>query len=816
MADRAPAQPQHRPRRRNRRPSNQPRGQTTDRQPRKPTKPTRTEDYPSHIWANPDLARSRKEHETSDFWSSEPKHVSTYAGTGEFGHDDGDLSSASFVQPQGIAFSVDGLMFISERRHRIRVITQDGRVSTFAGSNMSGCVNGSRSESRFNRPNGICFDSKGRLIVCDTNNSRLRRINLDTNMVSTMAGSTVGSDDGHCSVARFSAPTSIVVGPDGSLFVADIQSDHPIRRIFNDHVTTLVITAPSMPRFIPVHQPYSIAMNPINGLLYLSHSFVGGGSRLSTIDPSTGVLVELPRVPAHRPGLSSQGPCTLGFAPDGTLIIADSYTNFLLRLEGEKYVKFAGSGQRTCLNGHMADASFSTAGFAFSNDGIDMYLCDVDGHRIRKFCAPFELRDFSAQGSCERLLEALNSSAPQDMLQGETFIVKHSNQEWKLFAPVIRQVAPFLCTAAGRQALEKIKCPPLVIDFFLKAIHGMPLKRVLDCTPVGGEGDFSSRMSTLSDLYMVSRLTGVHELGKICLLELKREVQRILLPSPSTLAEVIESIISRFGFARGKKSALRAASSPADYAKELLTSFASYIREKADGTISKLRLILSTGPHKQDTAVLFPEKVMEPVVDEPADPSYFHTSLAHFIASIDPLDTKDDTSPEVPNYRLETAERTFEVHDWVLFARWPFFARALQFGGHELNSRTMSFSDEILTTDALELLLRYIYAGTMPNAPHPADYEPNEEHFLREHTEIIFDAAECIADNAEFLGLSKSDWTVHDSNDFNPFVDACRSVLLNSNEVLGEDDRRADWRAAANDMWWKAKWSKLTRPLATH
>lgn len=817
MADRAPAQPQHRPRRRNRRPSNQNRGQSTDHQQRKPSKLVTTqkvEEYPSHPWANPDFARSRKEHETSEFWASEPKHVSTYAGTGEFGHDDGYLSDASFVQPQGIAFSVDGSMFISERRHRIRVITQDGLVSTFAGSNISGCVNGPRSDSRFNRPNGICFDSKGRLIICDTNNSRLRRINLSTNLVSTIVGSTLGNEDGHCSVARFAAPTSVVVGPDGSLFVADASSEKSIRRIFADHVSTLVLSNPSVPRFIPAHQPHSLAMNPLTGQLYLAHSFVGGGARICTIDPSTGVMTDLPRVPAHKPGLSSQGSCTLGFAPDGCLIVADAYTNFLLRFDGFQYRKFAGSGQRTCLNGHMSEASFSPSGFAFSNGNIDMYMCDQDGHRIRKFCAPFEVRDTTAHGYLERLLEDSNTFTPSEMLQGESFVVKHSNQEWKLFAPVIRQVAPFLCTNSGRQALEKIKCPPFVIGCFLRALHGASLASVLSSTPVGGEGDSSSRLSTIMDLYMISRLTGVHELAKCCLQELKREVSRPFPVAPSLLSEVIEAIISRFGFARGKKSAIRPAST-ADYAKELLTVLVHSVREKVDGTIPTLKSVLETGPYKQDTALLFPNKASDPLPEEVADPLFLRNTLAHFLSSIDPLEPKDDTSPETPNYRLETTERTFEVHDWVLYARWPFFARALQFGGHELNSRSMSFSDNILTTDALELLLRYIYSGTLPSAPSPNDYEPHETHLLQEHTEIIFDAAECIVDNAEFLHLSNSDWTVHDSSAFQPLVIACRSILLASNELIAEDERREHWRAAANEMWWRAKWSKLVPPSAT-
>lgn len=826
MTDRVPAQPQPRPNRRHRRPNDQRRGQNPNRKQAKPTTSPSTQraaDYPSYPWANPELARSRKEHETSDYWAFEPKHISTYAGSGRFGHDDGDLNAAAFVQPQCALFTFDGTMFVSERRHRIRMITSDGTVTTFAGTHMPGCVDGPRLEARFHRPNGICLDANGHIIVCDTNNAKIRRIDMDTDMVSTLAGTDKqGLTDGPCNIAQFLRPNSIVIGPDTSLYVSD-SIQRPIRRILNGMVTTLdLIAPPHVPRFIPIAEPTSIALHPITGIMYVAQHLASGIVRLTTVDLSTGLVAELPYAPN---GKSSHGPCTLGFTPSGSLIVSDAYFNHLYRQVGLEFVHFAGSGQRTCHNGHMSEGSFSPAGFTFSNDGIDFYLCDLDGHRIRKICAPFEdPQMISLQGSLEPLLGALNPSNPSSdvdtskFIIGETEVVKHSNREWKLLTAVMRRVAPFLCTASGKQELEKIKCPSFVIDLFLKVLHGVSLERAFSetSTVMGGEGvDLdASHLSVLCDLYMVSRLMGVPALSKCCFHEMKKEiVNRVSMTSAH--ADLTESLISRFGYHRGKKSELRASHKPSEFCTELLTLIISFLIEQGNYPVTSLESILSTGHHANDTLHLLRTVANGAVDTNTADADFLfsHRAIAHLIASMDPQEEHaEEKEVPAPNFILETEERTFEVHDWILFSRWPFFARALQFGGHELKSRKISFTDDILTADALSLLLRFIYSRHTPSLPNARDYEDDEAYLHREHTEIIFDACDCLVENSEFLGLSKTDWTTFEPNNFHPFATACRAVLLTAGDALSDRERQAQWRASAADMWWKAKWSKLVDP----
>jgi sugar lactone lactonase YvrE len=159
--------------------------------------------------------------------------VSTLAGSaGLAGSQDGTGSNARFNQPTGVAIDGAGNLYVADTGNAmVRKITQDGRVSTVAGSAARGNQDGVGSTASFKAPTGIAVDSAGNLYVADAFNATIRKI-TSAGSVSTLAGmaGSRGDADGTGSAARFNYPCGVAVDPTGNVFVADTYND-TIRRI---------------------------------------------------------------------------------------------------------------------------------------------------------------------------------------------------------------------------------------------------------------------------------------------------------------------------------------------------------------------------------------------------------------------------------------------------------------------------------------------------------------------------------------------------------------------------------------------------------
>lgn len=154
--------------------------------------------------------------------------VTTYAGS-SLGFADGTINFAQFYVPCGVAVDNVGNLYIGDRNnHRIRKITTTGAVFTLAGS-VGGFQDGIGSLAKFNAPSGIAIDMLGNIFVADAGNNRIRKIST-SGLVTTIAGTTAGFNDGAASVAQFNYPTGIAVDFAGNLYIAD-PGNNRIRKI---------------------------------------------------------------------------------------------------------------------------------------------------------------------------------------------------------------------------------------------------------------------------------------------------------------------------------------------------------------------------------------------------------------------------------------------------------------------------------------------------------------------------------------------------------------------------------------------------------
>jgi len=206
--------------------------------------------------------------------------VSTFAGGGS-GFVDGTGPAARFNQPYCITIDATGNLYVGDRmNHAIRKITPAGIVTTLAGNGTPGSQNGTGSAATFAEPLGIAADAAGNIFVADYLNGQIRKItpagvvttllspgqvfglvfdasnNLyyttynshqimkysSTGASSVVAGQsgTSGIEDGTGTAARFNFPSGITVDGYGNLYVCDAMN-HRIRKITSAGVVTTFV-----------------------------------------------------------------------------------------------------------------------------------------------------------------------------------------------------------------------------------------------------------------------------------------------------------------------------------------------------------------------------------------------------------------------------------------------------------------------------------------------------------------------------------------------------------------------------------------------
>ncbi|MCI9846106.1 T9SS type A sorting domain-containing protein [Flavobacterium pectinovorum] len=154
--------------------------------------------------------------------------VTTFAGSTNSGYTDATGTAAKFSLVYGICIDKNDNIFVSDNT-KIRKITPAGVVTTFVGSSSSGNVDGTGTAARFYNLAGICIDANNTLYVADSQNHRIRKITSE-GVVTTLAGSSDGFDDGTGTAAKFSEPGAVCVDASGNVYVAD-TGNHKIRKI---------------------------------------------------------------------------------------------------------------------------------------------------------------------------------------------------------------------------------------------------------------------------------------------------------------------------------------------------------------------------------------------------------------------------------------------------------------------------------------------------------------------------------------------------------------------------------------------------------
>lgn len=304
-------------------------------------------------------------------------YVSTFAGSGASGatdHTTGTL--ATFTVPTGVTTDGINLYVADQQSNMIRkILIATGAVSTLAGSITQGSTDGTGTAAKFNWPTGITTDGTN-LYVVDAGNRRIRKIVIATGVVSTLAGNNAsGSVDGIGTLASFNTPQGITT--DGvNLYVTDINANN-IRKIVIATGAVSTLATMSVPRGITTDGTNlyvaSTGCNCIAKVVIATgavSTFAGSGSFGSADGTGVNSTFWAPY------GVVSDGV---------NLYVADQSNQRIRKIVIATAVvsTVAGGGATGSADGPLAGASFRNP-WALTTDGTHIYVADTDNNKIRK------------------------------------------------------------------------------------------------------------------------------------------------------------------------------------------------------------------------------------------------------------------------------------------------------------------------------------------------------------------------------------------------------------------------------------------------
>ncbi len=277
--------------------------------------------------------------------------VLTLAGTGVKGSDGdgGPATQAAVGEPYGVEIGPDGALYVCEiASHVIRRIDLDsGVISTVVGSGQKGYSGDGQDarQAQLNEPYEVRFDRQGNMFFVEMKNAVVRRVDAQSGIITTIAGTGeegFSGDGGPATQAKLKQPHSIALDSDDNLYICDI-GNHRIRRV--DVGSGIIST------------------------------FAGTGSREATPDGAT------------IAGTPLNGPRALDFDGKQSFILALREGNSLYRMDLKSGTlhHLAGTGKK----GYAGDGQDAKQALLSGPKGVaiapngDVYFADTESHTVR-------------------------------------------------------------------------------------------------------------------------------------------------------------------------------------------------------------------------------------------------------------------------------------------------------------------------------------------------------------------------------------------------------------------------------------------------
>jgi trimeric autotransporter adhesin len=332
--------------------------------------------------------------------------IVTVAGDGVAGYTGDDIPAlkAELNQPTAVAMDRNGDLFIADAANDVirKVSRKNGMITTVAGAAFA-CGdsgdNGPADEALLCSPDGITVDRLGNLLIADTANHRIRRVDHRTHIITTVAGTGVigfSGDGGPATSAQLAAPNDVKVDAFDNLYIAD-TANFRVRRV--DARTGIIQTAVgngtggdgSLAVDAQIGESFGLAFDHVGNL------FIGDSTQNSVhrVDRKTGILTTVAGSGVY--GYSGDGGQATAAMLGGPFGVAVDKRGFLyIGDEGNERVRrvdlhtgiittYAGNGVTGFSGDHgpALEAEFRAPSGVLLDGADRLYIADQSNQRIR-------------------------------------------------------------------------------------------------------------------------------------------------------------------------------------------------------------------------------------------------------------------------------------------------------------------------------------------------------------------------------------------------------------------------------------------------
>lgn len=329
--------------------------------------------------------------------------------------DGGPAADAELNEPIYIIFDSAGNLYISDSGNNVvrKVAAGTGIITTIAGNGAGGFSGdgGPAISAELSSPGGLVLDAAGNLYIADEGNQRIRKVAISTGIITTVAGNGTrgfSGDGGLATNAELNLPSAVALDAAGNLYIADLFNSR-VRRV---DVSTAIITtfagSGTEGNTGDGGPATSATLSPINlkfdsaGDLYICNTSSGiiDDDSVRKVSASTGIISTVAGTGVA--GYSGDGgpainatlyaPVNITFDAAGNLYIADSFnevvrkvdtsTGIISTVAGLHYISSNANVVYGFSTGTLNGSEVNPYGVAFDPAG-KMYIADPVNNTIR-------------------------------------------------------------------------------------------------------------------------------------------------------------------------------------------------------------------------------------------------------------------------------------------------------------------------------------------------------------------------------------------------------------------------------------------------
>ncbi len=336
--------------------------------------------------------------------------INTFAGdgTGGFGGDAGVATAAQLNFPFGVEFDAAGNLYIADfSNHRIRKVDAGGTITTVAGTGTAGFSGdaGLAATARLSFPAAMAFDAAGNLFISDRGNGRVRKVDIVSGIITTVVGGGIGGTNGDGGLATFATlnqAVGLAFDAAGNLFIAE-QAENRIRKV--DIVSGIITTVAGKgtggfsgdggaATAAEIDRPTGVAIDAAGNLFIADQA----NDRIRKVDAS-GIITTV--IGNGVSGFSGDGGLATAAQIDGPVNLEfDAMDNlFIAEVTNNRIRKVDSNGNITTVAGNGTGGFSGDGGVAIAaelNSPVDiaidaannLFIADGGNNRIRRLSGP--------------------------------------------------------------------------------------------------------------------------------------------------------------------------------------------------------------------------------------------------------------------------------------------------------------------------------------------------------------------------------------------------------------------------------------------